>query len=154
MYEIEQRDLTEQPAVVMRATLDVAEIGPFIGQAYGRIAAYIGEAGGAIAGPPFARYGRQGDTMTFSVEAGFPVGAPLPGTGDIEMLTLPGGPAAVTVHIGPYDAMEPAYEAVMAWVAERGTPSDLPREVYFSDPEQQPDPATWRTEVIQPFRPS
>jgi effector-binding domain-containing protein len=25
-------------------------------------------------------------------------------------------------------------------------------EVYFSDPATQPDPATWRTEINQPYR--
>jgi effector-binding domain-containing protein len=66
---------------------------------------------------------------------------------------LPAGPVAVTVHIGPYDAMEPAYAALASWVSGRGGQlAGDPWEVYFSDPEQRPDPSTWRTEIVQPYR--
>ena len=27
-----------------------------------------------------------------------------------------------------------------------------PWEVYFTDPASEPDPVTWRTEIIQPYR--
>ena len=65
---------------------------------------------------------------------------------------LPAGPVAVTMHIGPYDAMEPAYAALASWVGDRGGQlAGDPWEVY-SDPEQRPDPSTWRTEIVQPYR--
>jgi effector-binding domain-containing protein len=49
--------------------------------------------------------------------------------------------------------MGPAYEALADWVERRGGELDGEAwEVYYSDPGEQPDPATWRTEVIQPYR--
>jgi effector-binding domain-containing protein len=49
--------------------------------------------------------------------------------------------------------MKPAYEATERWISEHdGVPEGPPWEVYYSDPNQQPDPSTWRTEIVQPFR--
>ena len=68
-------------------------------------------------------------------------------------VTLPGGPAATTVHIGPYDDMVAGYRAVAGWITDHGGEAvGDPWEVYFSDPTTQPDPATWRTEIVQPYR--
>jgi effector-binding domain-containing protein len=49
--------------------------------------------------------------------------------------------------------MEPAYQALASWVSEHG--GELAGdawEVYLSDPSAQPDPATWRTEIVQTYR--
>jgi AraC family transcriptional regulator len=75
------------------------------------------------------------------------------GAGEVEASTLQGGPAAVIWHIGPYETLEVTYAAVEVWPAERSLePDGSPWEAYCSDPKEQPDPATWRTEIVQPFR--
>lgn len=58
----------------------------------------------------------------------------------------------MVIHIGPYDEMLDAYEALVTWLAEEDRrPVGDPREVYLTDPEEHPDPAAWRTEVFQPY---
>lgn len=159
-YEIHERTQPEQPTAVRGAVLAVAEIGPWLGETYSAIARVLDRHGAAPGGRPFARYRRiEGDR--FQVEAGFPTEEALsiPGPPDeedgVHASTLPGGPAAVTVHVGPYDAMEPAYEAVSRWIAQRGgEPTGAPWEIYESDPVVEPDPAAWRTEIVQPYRPA
>jgi effector-binding domain-containing protein len=60
---------------------------------------------------------------------------------------------ATTLHIGPYEAMEPAYEAVASWIDQQvGERSGDPWEVHFSDPQEEIDPDTWKTEVVQPYQ--
>jgi effector-binding domain-containing protein len=89
----------------------------------------------------------------FEVEAGFPVSRPIERSGDVQPSELPGGQVAVTVHVGPYDQMEPAYQALASWVTDHG--GELTGdawEVFFSDPATEPGPATWRTEIVQPCR--
>jgi effector-binding domain-containing protein len=148
----EHRD--EQPTAVEHATLAVPEIGPWIGGALERVAKAAADQGVALAGMPFGRYHRV-DDAGFEVEAGFPVAGAVLTEGDVVPSSLPAGEVAVAVHVGPYDAMEPTYEALLAWVAEHGgTPSGDAWEVYLSDPGAQPDPATWRTEVVQPYSPT
>ena len=151
-YEIETRTLTEQDTAVEYATLQVADIGPWLGKAFSEVASYLGRKGAGPAGMPFARYHPTGEDR-FEVEAGFPASTPTGGEGEVEPSDLPGGLAAVTAHVGPYDAMEPAYAALRAWVhAHGGEPVGDAWEVYLSDPNANPDSATWRTEVVQPYK--
>jgi effector-binding domain-containing protein len=149
-YEIELRELRETPAAAATASVTVAQIGQWIGAAYARVAGFLARRGLGPAGMPFARYHRTGDV--FDVEAGFPAYAPVTGDEDVVSLTLPGGECAVTVHIGSYDTMEPAYAALAAWMeANDATPRGDAWEVYFSDPASEPDPTQWRTEIVQPI---
>ena len=152
--EVESRELSEQPTLVMKTEATVEEIPEFLGRAYGAAADHAKMSGVEIVGPPFARYEMlNGPEGGFAIEAGFPVSSIVDGSGDVEASALPGGPAAAIWHIGPYDTMQPTYAAAMAWIEEQGaTPSGPAWEVYYSDPSTEPDPATWRTEVIWPYR--
>jgi effector-binding domain-containing protein len=50
---------------------------------------------------------------------------------------------AVAVHVGPYDAVAPAYEALMRWISEEGyVIVGPPMEAYMSDPEETPPERT------------
>jgi effector-binding domain-containing protein len=118
------------------------------------VAQQIQQSGHDYAGPPYGRYMPvDGSFAEFDVEAGFPVsGTPAP-KGEVVASELPGGDVAVVEHIGPYDAMVPAYTALTDWVEEHDSSvAGTPWEVYFSDPGEEPDPAKWRTEIYQPFR--
>jgi effector-binding domain-containing protein len=151
-YQIETKTLVEQPTAVAHAILPVVEIGPWLAKAYGHVAAVLASQGAPPAGPPFARYRKLGNG-TFEVEAGFPVLSPIRARGEVRASILPGGPAANTVHTGPYDEMEPAYEALAEWVRSRGDElAGDAWEIYFSDPIAEPNPASWRTEIVQPYR--
>lgn len=149
-YEIEQGTLKPRPTVVMREKVTVADMPAFFGRTYGLVAGAIHRAGGQIAGAPFARYRMIADGE-FEVEAGFPVVAPVKVDGQAEASSLPGGPVVATWHVGPYSAMEPAYEALDTWLEQQGaTATSPPWEVYYSEPTD--DPSTWRTEIVQPCR--
>ncbi|GAA0247848.1 GyrI-like domain-containing protein [Saccharothrix mutabilis subsp. mutabilis] len=153
-HEIRTRTRTEQPTAVATATLSVPEIGPWLGRTYAAVAAALNAQGLRPVGPPFARYHVLGGGR-HEVEAGFPTSAPVAPAGEVRPSALPGGEAAETVHTGPYDEMEPAYAALAAWVRDQG--GELAGdawEVYLSDPNTQPDPATWRTGIVQPYRPA
>jgi effector-binding domain-containing protein len=150
-YDVHAEARNAQMTAVARATLTVAEVGPWLGKTFAAIAALLAERQAGPAGPPFARYHMLGEGR-FEVEAGFPADRQIEGNGDVQPSELPGGQAAVTVHVGPYDQMEPAYQALASWVSEHG--GELAGdawEVYFSDPSMEPDPATWRTEIVQPY---
>jgi effector-binding domain-containing protein len=152
-YEIEAVTTTEQPTAMMRTTLVVGEIGPWLGRAYSAVAASLTAQGTYPVGPPFARYHRHQEGQ-FDVEAGFPVAEPIKPDGDVQPSSLPGGTAAKVMYVGPYDGMQPVYEALASWVEERGHElAGDPWEVYLSEPSMEPDSATWRTQIVQPYRP-
>lgn len=153
-YEIVEELRNEQPTAVASATLSVPDIGPWLASVYGAIASAILAQGATPAGPPFARYHSLGEGR-FEVQAGFPVTAPLTPTDDVQAASLPAGPAATTIHIGPYESMEPAYRTLTEWItSHNATSTGDPWEIYYSDPATHPDPATWRTQIVQPYKPN
>ncbi len=150
-YDIQVQTREMQPTAVISAELPVAEIGPWLATAYHTLADTIAAHGTSPAGPPFARHHRL-EAGRFAVEAGFPVVTAIEADGEVRPSYLPGGPAVATIHTGRYDEMAPAYEALASWISDHGgQPEGDPWEVYLSDPARQPDPATWRTEVVQPY---
>ncbi len=155
MYEVTSREFVQQPTLVVRGTHTVPDIPGFLGDAYHKVAAHAADCAATMVGPPFARYRMvAADHLEFEIEAGIPIASAVAGSDEVEASSLPGGLAAVTWHIGEYADMEAAYTAVMDWIADQGgRPSGPPWEVYHSDPNEEPDPARWRTEVIQPYLP-
>ena len=64
---------------------------------------------------------------------------------------LPGGPVAVTRHVGPYATLGLAHHALVAWAQERGLDATGPlREAYLNDPDEV-DPDALVTEVMLPI---
>ena len=59
---------------------------------------------------------------------------------------------AGTVYHGPYEGLPEAWGEFMDWIEKSGlsTAPDL-YECYLTNPEENPDPATWRTELNRPL---
>ena len=86
------------------------------------------------------------------IEICFPVAARFEGNGEVYATELAGGPAAVTVHRGPYAEIGPAYHTVSGWIADHGHElAGGPREVYRNDPREVAE-ADLLTEVQWPIR--
>lgn len=147
-YEIEIAERPAQPAIALHGNVTVAGIPAFVGGAIAATAAVVGLQELRFAGPPFSRYRPKPDG-SFDVETGFPVmGRPEP-AGEIQVVSLPAGPVARTIHTGAYDTIGLAYEALEKWLAEHDYVTvDAPWETYLDEP-GVPDP---RTEVCFPCR--
>jgi effector-binding domain-containing protein len=105
-------------------------------------------------GPPFSRYHRiDHERHEIEIEAGISVRKPFEPKGRVQLSELPAGRTAVTWHIGPYDQLQRSYGRLGAWIeseklAERGPFW----EVYWTDPGLEPDPSTWRTQILWPVK--
>ena len=148
---IESVTLPGQPAIALRDEVPRNKIGEWLGGAYERIFTYLGMTGVQPAGPPFGRFGFRGDLI--DAEAGVPVASRVAEDGGFSVVCLPAGPAAVTLHAGPYDTLDQAHKAVEEWIAEHGYEAvgDWWEE-YLADPAAEPDPAAQRTRVVMPYR--
>lgn len=71
------------------------------------------------AGMPFAAYYNM-DMRALEVEAGFPVSKLLPGKDEVKTNAIKAGKFGSTVHMGSYDSVGPAYDALNAYVRQRG----------------------------------
>ncbi|GLI28367.1 DNA gyrase inhibitor [Agromyces rhizosphaerae] len=147
MADISIGDRAAQPTASIRETVPMPELSEFFARAYPAIMRAVGEQGVQPAGAPFAIYhGMPGATA--DVEAGIPVAGAFTDTGKVGAGELPAGTVASTMHVGPYETLGTTWDELGRAVAERGlVPSDTMWECYLSDPEEEPDPAAWRTEV-------
>jgi effector-binding domain-containing protein len=145
-------ELEAQEALAVRGDVPVAAMPDFFGRAFPAVWAAAQAGGVDIVGPPFGYYPSP-PTDTVVVEAGAPVSAPAPDSGEVHRLVLPGGRAVVATHVGPYDTLATTYADLQAWMrAERLVPAGPVWESYLSDPAAEPDPSTWRTRIVWPVR--
>ncbi len=150
-YEITDRILLDQYTAVVRGEMPAEDLPAWFAETYRSVYEYLGRAHVLPTGPPFARYSFLEGVV--AVEAGFPVPWEVAGEGPIEPSTLPDGHAAVTIHMGRYEDLPMAYEAVHHWLREHGrAPAGPHWEVYYTDPNAEPDPTQWRTELVVPYR--
>ena len=66
---------------------------------------------------------------------------------------MPACEALKVDHFGPYDQLGQSHEMVWSQVQESGrTPTGGPIERYITDPEAEPDPSKWHTEILLPLQ--
>jgi AraC family transcriptional regulator len=155
-YSIEKKYLSPQPVLLVRRRIKRSEIAATIAGALPHIFAYAQQNGIALAGLPFTRYIEVGPGL-ITIEPGMRIAspdnpaAPSSAAGEVVLDTLPGGPAAATVHAGRYDQLSDAYAAIQEWIEAQGlAPFGPPWECYLNDPTDHPDPQDWKTEVFWP----
>jgi effector-binding domain-containing protein len=150
-YQCELLNRPSQPVLAIRTRAAVQDLPQTMGQALGAIAQYLGQRGEQPAGPPYAAYYNM-DMQNLDVEIGFPVGLALPGQGNIQPGQIPAGPAVACLHVGPYDQVHKAYDALMQWLRANGREATgVAYEVYLNDPTDTP-PAALQTQVVMPLR--
>jgi AraC family transcriptional regulator len=163
-YAVTKKELAPQPVLVVRRRVKRSEIAAAIGEALPHVFMYAQRNGIALAGLPFTRYIEVGPGL-LTIEPGMRVAAPseeakpidaagttAAGAGEVKADVLPGGPVAVTTHVGPYDSLSDAYGAIQQWIEGEGLAAvGTPWESYVTDPGEHPDPKDWRTEVFWPL---
>ena len=151
-YQCNVREIKSQPVLSIRGRTSAKTLSATIGEYLRDVGRYVNGAGGKVAGPVFTRYHkRSGDDI--ELEAGVPVEKALPGDQRVQASELPGGLAVATIHLGSYDQLPAASEALASWVTQNGRePAGPPWEFYLNDPAVTA-PAEWKTEVLQPLMP-
>lgn len=151
-YDIEVKAVEARLVASIRVTTTPDAIGGVLGELLPEVWSSLAGRGVTPVGPPFARYYEYGADRV-DLEAGLPLSEAVAAEGRIVAGELPAGRVAATWHVGPYDRLREAYLAIEAWLAAHGeTAAGARWEIYWTDPGQEPDPARWRTEVLQPIR--
>jgi effector-binding domain-containing protein len=146
-----------QPYVGITAPVTMTTFG-IVADRIPELFAHLGAHGSAPAGAPFFRYHRIDMERELIVEAGVPVGAAVPGTGDIAAGVLPAGRYATVTHAGHPQELVDVTANLLDWAKRHGLEFDCrpsPEgelwgcrlETYLTDPRQTPDLHQWRTEL-------
>ena len=137
-YNCQILEQEDQPVLSIRTCSAVKDLPSALGRAYGAIAEYLEELGESPSGAPFAGYYNM-DMQNLDLEIGFPVASVLAGRGEIQSGHIPGGKAATTIYTGPYNAIEPAYNALTAFIQKNGhKATGVTYEFYLNDPGETP----------------
>ena len=152
MSEFEER--AEQPyaAIPIRATLrEWGSVNALVPEVLG----WLAERDIQSAGAWFYRHRVVGGMdEKFEVEVGVPVAVPVEGDGRVVAGTKPAGRYAVRVHHGHPDNVRFTHQDLVAWATEQGSPPVRDGEVwvgmfesYLTNPDDEPDPDRWETEL-------
>lgn len=151
-YKIDVIKVETQKTLILHAVVKPEEVTKQLAKDISKVASYIKLKNIPAANTPFARYLQFEPPKPVEMETGYAVAAVNSGEGDILLHELPEGRAAVTKHVGPYEKIAPAYEAIHAWMESSGEkPGGAPWEVYLNDPAKV-KPEELKTVIYYPLK--
>jgi effector-binding domain-containing protein len=149
-YDIEVKELPARPAVAVREKTNAKGLGPAMRELYPVVSAFL-EKRGIEPGDQFAVYHSYSEEGV-DFEAGYAVEEPVEGEGRVKAIELPAVRAAVALHVGPYNTIGQAHEALDQWIHGQGQEhGQAVWEIYLVGPGEEEDSSKWRTEVIYPL---
>ena len=151
--KIELRVIQPHQTASVRDTVAQGDVTEAIGRSFQAVREALAKQGVAADGSLFVRWHEFGDQV--DMEAGLMIVSTITPDGNVKPGRLPGGPAVMAVHAGPYEGLKATYDAIEAWLARAGrTASGGPWEIYLTDPSQEPEASKWLTEIIYPLQQS
>ena len=145
--DIRIEEIESRPVAGIRVETGIAEIGNKVGELMGELMPAVGE---HMNGAPLAIY-HTWENDRGEMEVAVPVNPSAPATDRIVRHDLPSGKAVVATYVGPYDGLKESWEAVGAWMKERGLEQRAaPWEQYESDCTVTP-PEKLVTRIIWPI---
>jgi effector-binding domain-containing protein len=151
-YDIALTELSPATACHLRVRTSAHDIAASVGGGLQDLYEFAAAAHAVPAGPPQLAYPGPVTDGDFELDLYLPISGEVAGRAPVDIVDLPGGPAASTVHRGAYDEIPAAYEAVFEWVHSHGrTPGGPPRELYLTGPDEAESPEDYLTEVVVPL---
>jgi effector-binding domain-containing protein len=143
-YQVEVVETEPILIAVIRDRVQPQDLAQFVPAACGEVWSFVRSVGLPKPGRHVALYLGQG-----AVEVGAEVAEPFVGNDRVHCSQLPAGRVAKTVHLGPYQLLGQAHQAIRDWCAAQGHQcSGISWEIYGHWQESwNADPAQIRTDV-------
>jgi effector-binding domain-containing protein len=150
-YKCEVVDYPARIVMSVRAKSSIQELSQVIYTKYAQIAGYLAGLGESPSDSAFVAYYNM-DMNDLDIEIGFPISKKLAGKDDMSSGEIPAGKYATCLHIGPYNQLEQAYQALKDWISANGYhPTGVAYEFYLNDPAVTP-PDELKTLIGFPLR--
>jgi effector-binding domain-containing protein len=120
-YDVVVQHAQSELIAAVRSEVRLGEVGRTWGPALDRVWAFLRANPSIVRGHNLFLYhhpARRGDPM--KVDFGVQVAARFEAVGSVHWVDTPAGEVARTVHVGPYDQMGAAHDAIHAWCAAHG----------------------------------
>lgn len=138
-YQFELVEKGAQTTISIRTRAATKELPQVLGMAYGSIMSYLSEVGIKPSGAPYVGYFNM-DMEDLDIEVGFPVPQTIAGKNEINPSEIPAGKQVSCLYTGPYNQIEPAYNAIMDWIPANGyAATGVCYEFYLNDPVVTPE---------------
>jgi effector-binding domain-containing protein len=145
-YQVRLEQLSSRPLAVVRRRAGLQELANVVPEACGAVWSILRTQQIQGAGRHVALYWDD----QINLEVGVELGTPFAGCGDVVGSATPAGTVATTVHLGPYDRLAEAHQAIRRWCADHDHRLAGPNwEIYDHWVEDwKEDPAKIRTGVF------
>ena len=147
-YEVGTEVVEARPVVEVRVEVAPNELSRKFAEVFGAIYPYVAEQGATPSGAPYGCYHEFGPDRVV-VDIGVPVSQALPPSGDLKSTELAAGPIAFTTHVGSYQHLQRAHDAVKRWIDRNGKRVlGVPCDQYEVGPGQVSEESRYRTRVV------
>jgi effector-binding domain-containing protein len=148
-YDVRLENAQAGHAAVARALCAATELSKRVPALCGHVWNFIQKHRVPTDGHMLAIY-RNADGAAFHVEGGARVKAPFAGGDGVACVEIPGGPVAMTEHVGPYSKLGAAHDAVHAWCAANGKQrTGVSWEIYDHPTPEESNLRTWVYHQVQ-----
>ncbi|HEX6798659.1 MAG TPA: GyrI-like domain-containing protein [Ktedonobacterales bacterium] len=158
-YDVRIKSVAPQSIAGVRVQVPQSALSTVIPRTTAELRRYLRDVGIAPAGHSVVLYHEleegadESDNPILDAEIAISVPASVPENDCIHNSQVQGGDVAYLIHIGPYSQIPFAYGPLSAWIQEHGHEYAGPaREVYLTNPIEEPDPAKYQTEIAWPIR--
>jgi effector-binding domain-containing protein len=152
--DIQVKQSEQKYALVLKDSSKCDDVDILLTKVYGEIGKYVGMNKIECTGPPFAKYYVWDEKADKNVmEGGFFIKNKVPGKDNIRCIEIPAGKVVSAIHYGAYETVYNTHNAIHKYMEEHKLVStDVPTEIYITDPEKEKDMSKWETEVIYPLK--
>jgi AraC family transcriptional regulator len=128
------------------------EVGKAMGPAYGAIMQVVESTGAQVIGSPFCIW-YEWENKILEFDNAIPIDRKIKGTKDVLPIKTYQGNVAFVSHMGEYSTTSFSWVALEDYIMENNLEMNgAPYEVYITDPETEPNPANWITELYWPIK--
>ena len=148
--EITLKDVKSMYAMTIRSKCTMYEIGEEMGKSFGKIMEFITVNGAQMTGSPFAIW-HDWESEVMEFDNAIPIDKNIKGTQEILPIKTYQGKVAHVIHTGDYMTTNYSWAALETYIKENNLKTNgAPYEVYITDPQSEPDPSKWITELYWP----
>lgn len=140
-------------AIVIKDSVTEETIGQSMGINYGILMQFATRNKLEIAGLPFAEYPQWIVGQKNLVIIGIPVSKKIKTMLPVEMYKIAASNNVMVSYFGPYEKSAYGHEKINQYIiANKKEINGFSREVYISDPQLEPDPTKWETQIFYPIK--